>query len=672
MDTQVRGITLITILILLFTFPLSAQSELDKGIQAAAQIIELSKRTGDLIGEWKKRRDERRAAKQQNQQPTQNNNPSQPQAELRTTVTVYDPSINERVISNTNAMAWVAQAKEEPDLTKRVEILNEALKADFSLLDAYEIRAEALIGLANYLQAIKDYDKCINIRPRDPDFYNNRGYAKLQAGLYQESIEDFGMSLAYKSSAPNYVYNNRGWAYALLGEYQNAIEDLNNALKLDPNTPNAFYRKGWCLMKGGNNKDALSVFDQIILQNPKSEEVWLAKGQANSALNRHQEAISAFDQVLRLNRQNLDALYESASSHYALGKVERAVEDCNLIVATDPESPEVYNSRGYFKMYLSKPLYADAINDFNKSLELGINAKQYVYTNRGEAYAKLGKYKEAQTDFRQALLLAPSHQLAKEGLDRVEKILNPNAGDKPSVSEAPNFLNRYALVIGNSAYQHTTPLAGNPTNDADDMTKILGDLGFKVTTIKDATKNQLEQKVSSFMAEARNADVVAVFYAGHGIEASGTNYLIPVDARLMKPEDAETEATSLDALLDRMKTTRSKINLVFLDACRNNPFRNWQAAGRATDAVEAARARAFIVPQNLSENIGVYYATKAKEVAGNGSGRNGNFTYSIKQNLRRGISLDDFWRGTVKTVKDITRGQQTPFVYGSIEEKLIF
>ncbi|HEY5830230.1 MAG TPA: caspase family protein, partial [Hyphomicrobiaceae bacterium] len=131
---------------------------------------------------------------------------------------------------------------------------------------------------------------------------------------------------------------------------------------------------------------------------------------------------------------------------------------------------------------------------------------------------------------------------------------------------------RVALVIGNSAYVNSTPLA-NPVNDAADMAAALTEVGFTVVHGLDVDKRGFDAKVRDFTRALDSADVAVFFYAGHGLQVSSRNYLIPVDASLQGERDLDFEAVSVDFILKQMELGREgKTNVVFLDACRDNPL----------------------------------------------------------------------------------------------------
>src|SRR5262249_1167087 len=125
---------------------------------------------------------------------------------------------------------------------------------------------------------------------------------------------------------------------------------------------------------------------------------------------------------------------------------------------------------------------------------------------------------------------------------------------------------RVALVIGNSAYQHAARLP-NPANDASAVAKLIKDIGFYVAHFR----RDLRRAIREFAQQARGADIAIVYYAGHGIELNGTNYLVPTDGRLDQDFDVEDETVPLDRLLAAIEPAK-RLRLVMLDACRDNPF----------------------------------------------------------------------------------------------------
>src|SRR5262249_21276486 len=138
------------------------------------------------------------------------------------------------------------------------------------------------------------------------------------------------------------------------------------------------------------------------------------------------------------------------------------------------------------------------------------------------------------------------------------------------LSGPANSQGRVALVIGNSNYRHVPSLANTP-NDAQDIATLLQRLGFSVDRVDDGTFDAMRRGLLEFSRKARGTEMAIVYFAGHGIEVRGENWLIPVDAELKTDMDAEQEAISLRSVMLTVSTA-SRLGLVMLDACRNNPF----------------------------------------------------------------------------------------------------
>jgi formylglycine-generating enzyme required for sulfatase activity len=221
---------------------------------------------------------------------------------------------------------------------------------------------------------------------------------------------------------------------------------------------------------------------------------------------------------------------------------------------------------------------------------------------------------------------------------------------------------RVALVIGNSAYQRV-PVLANPVRDADDMAEMFRNAGLTVITAKhDLSATDMRRALRDFADEVRDADVAIVYYAGHGMEIEGTNYLIPVDALLERDIDAFDEAIPLDRLLAVMEPAK-KLRLVILDACRDNPFRKVMKNSVAARAI--GRGLAKIEPN--SPNTLVAFAAKAGSTATDGDDKNSPYTAALLRHLPRpGLDLRKAFGFVRDDVLKVTRNRQEPFIYGSL------
>ena len=220
---------------------------------------------------------------------------------------------------------------------------------------------------------------------------------------------------------------------------------------------------------------------------------------------------------------------------------------------------------------------------------------------------------------------------------------------------------RVALVFGNSAYQNVALLT-NPANDAGAMAAMLKGAGFDVVTLKrDLKANEMRRALRDFSDEVRNADVAIVYYAGHGVEIEGINYLIPVDAVLERDIDAYDEAIPLERILTVVDPAR-KLRLVILDACRDNPFKSMKHTMAARSFV---RGLSKIEPS--SPNTLIAYAAKAGSTAADGDEKNSPFTTALVKYLPRpGLDLRKAFGFVRDDVLKVTNNRQEPFVYGSL------
>ncbi|MEH2546385.1 hypothetical protein V1283_003030 [Bradyrhizobium sp. AZCC 2262] len=226
---------------------------------------------------------------------------------------------------------------------------------------------------------------------------------------------------------------------------------------------------------------------------------------------------------------------------------------------------------------------------------------------------------------------------------------------------------RVALVIGNSTYRNV-PTLPNPANDGADIAAALTRLGFAVTLVTNASFDQMRRSLIALGRDAAGADMAAVFFAGHGMEISGENWLIPVDAELKKDTDAANEAVSLRSVILQVSNTTS-LGLVVLDACRNNPFVAKMSRSLALRAVIGG-GLGRIEPVG---NVLVAYAARDGTTALDGDGRNSPFTAALLHNIETpGVEVTFMLRNVRDDVMEVTRNEQQPFVYGSLSRKAIY
>lgn len=221
---------------------------------------------------------------------------------------------------------------------------------------------------------------------------------------------------------------------------------------------------------------------------------------------------------------------------------------------------------------------------------------------------------------------------------------------------------RVALVLANSAYQHAPPLT-NPVNDGAVMAKTLKEAGFDIVeSRRDLSALDTRRVLRDFADATRDADIAVVYYAGHGIEVEGSNYLIPVDARLERDTDVYDEALSLDRILVAVEPAK-QLRLVILDACRDNPFGKTMKRTIATRGI--GRGLAQVEP--TSPNTLIAYSAKAGFTAQDGDGANSPFTVALSKHLTTpGLDVRRAFGFVRDDVLKSTGNKQEPFVYGSL------
>ncbi|NCR68946.1 MAG: hypothetical protein GPJ34_21755 [Microcystis aeruginosa LL11-07] len=220
---------------------------------------------------------------------------------------------------------------------------------------------------------------------------------------------------------------------------------------------------------------------------------------------------------------------------------------------------------------------------------------------------------------------------------------------------------RIALVIGNANYQ--VGKLDTPLNDATDMANALKELGFEVILLKDSSKRQMDDALDQFTTRINQGYVGLFYYAGHGMEVEGENYLIPVNAQIKAEKDIQYESMPLGKILGRMEGAGNRINIVILDACRDNPFRKfWRSSSRGLTA-----------PVQAASGTLIAFATAPGKVASDGTGRNGLFTsYLLKYIKTPNMEVDLMLRKVRSDVAQNTKDYQVPWTSSSLIGEFAF
>jgi uncharacterized caspase-like protein len=226
---------------------------------------------------------------------------------------------------------------------------------------------------------------------------------------------------------------------------------------------------------------------------------------------------------------------------------------------------------------------------------------------------------------------------------------------------------RVALVIGQSAYRAVTPLP-NPANDAKKMTELLGGAGFQVTAAADLSQNDLRQAVSNFAAKvaASGPDTVAlVFYAGHGLQIDGENYLVPVDIDPKREADIPLQAVRLNDLMNTLAAVPTRMRIIMLDACRNNPFPDISMA--------AAHGLAIVDTKAGAAGSFISYSTSPGAVAEDGNGADSPYTTALLSVAKEpNLPIEEAFKRVRVAVNQATEGRQVPWESSSLTTEFKF
>lgn len=247
-------------------------------------------------------------------------------------------------------------------------------------------------------------------------------------------------------------------------------------------------------------------------------------------------------------------------------------------------------------------------------------------------------------DFKAAWLAQTNELPPRPGTVGVQK-LSPN---RISTSR------RVALVIGNAKYQ-VGPLR-NPANDARAMARVLHNLGFEVILVTDSTLRQMDEALEKFYEKIQQGSIGIFYYAGHGIQSEGENYLIPVNAKLRVEQDLRYSALPVGRVLGLMEAARNDVNIVILDACRDNPLaRSWRSTQRG------------LAPINTATGVYIAYATAPGKVAADGDGQNGTFTAALLRHIKKPHEdIEQLFKQVREDVSKKTIGKQVPWTASSL------
>ncbi len=338
----------------------------------------------------------------------------------------------------------------------------------------------------------------------------------------------------------------------------------------------------------------------------------------------------------------------------------------------DSSQPSSYNEVNYIPHcalmaklgHNGKPFYV------GHELELTAEGTGQLYFAVNDGFLFLGDNKGqvtvyATVTYPQANKNATPKQQQRGKTQQPASLAAQTTEDKPLVQERTKSTvsvnqERTALVIGNSRY-NAAPLI-NPKHDAEDMSRALGQLGFNVIKALDVDQRQFEQAIKTFGRRLQPGGVALFYYAGHALQLNGENYMVPIQSGIERQSDVRYKAVNIGQVLSEMELAENSLNIVVMDACRDNPLpRSFRSGSRGLARIDGPRGTI------------IAYATSPGSVASDGVGRNGVYTKHLLNNMKKSnLNVEAVFKRVLQGVNKETNGQQTPWLSSSFTGDFYF
>ena len=475
-------------------------------------------------------------------------------------------------------------------------------------------RAVAFNKKGDYARVIADATEALRLQPGQLALYNLRGSAYYDKGEYDIAISDFTDAL--KIGPPNgTIFHNRGNAYRGKRDYARAIADYDGSIRLTPNEAFSYQNRGSAKQALGDLDGALADINEAIRRSPQL---------ASTYINR-------------------------AVIWRARGDIDRAIADSSDAIRLIKAAPPT--------------------NIMTPPNSVLISAS----VERGLAYEAKGDYAQAKADFGTALATTASDAGSKSSQATAKVRLSLLSGNdvQPAPAASPPAQamgRRVALVIGNGAYAHVTALP-NPPNDARAIAKSLRDLGFAVAEGIDLDRAAMRKITRDFLRDAARAQTALLYYAGHGVQIDGRNYLVPVDVRLQGGANPVEAMTDMDTILAGLED-QVRTNILIFDACRNNPMAQRSASAEASRAIGGGGLAA---PASLGAGATrgagtlIAFATAPGQVALDGDGSNSPFSAALSRHIGTpGLEVQQMLTRVRAEVVAATKTKQVPWSNSSL------
>jgi tetratricopeptide (TPR) repeat protein len=554
---------------------------------------------------------------------------------------------------------------EKGQFDRAISDFNTAIKLDAKNPEHYKHRARAFYLKHDLDRALADYSQAAKLSPKDGTIFNDRAEIWIAKGEFDRAIGDYDVTI--RLDPDNWRgYSSRGEAKRWQRDFDGALADHAKAIELDPKSDSAFHNRALVWKDRGEFDRALDDLNEAIVINPAAARSWGLRGEVYRLKGDYSQSKSNLDQAIKLFPTSAVLHCRRGDTLRELGTLDAALKDYNQAILISATAICAYAGRGL--VFEAEGKLEAARGEMDKASRMDAWADADPVSGRAaqqEAKARIAVIDEKITA-RKLAETQPSQRLAeleeqtrnlRELLESEKRRRAEEATKKPE--PVIDMGRRVALVIGNAAYQNVGTLA-NPKGDAEAIAAAFKAVGFdKVIVGHDLDRRKLLSTLREFEIEAEKADWAVIYYAGHGIEIGGINYLIPVDAALSTDRDVLDEAIPLERLMLSLKQTK-KLRLIVLDACRDNPFASKM---RRLFTKESSKGLADIEPDG---GVVVAFAARGGQVAFDGPvGQRSPFVAALLKHIKTPrLDIGLMFRRVADDVMTTTGRKQQPFIYG--------
>ncbi|HEX6226238.1 MAG TPA: caspase family protein [Chryseolinea sp.] len=471
-----------------------------------------------------------------------------------------------------------------------------------------------------------------------------KGHDSYTAGKYEDAITNFSQYLTKPTrdkSLDVEVYYLRALSYYKSGEFKDAIHDFEETILLDhKNKGNIYWFMAKAYEKLGDSNDALAAYNNALRELNDSKEtkakLFFDRSQLHSKMDQHALAYNDLKTGNTLHPANSDIKRE-------LEKMEK--QDLVARSTTDGPGEKKESSPGK--------------NDVKRT-DAGTPTATVVALNEGQ--------KKGDPDVKSNAAKDATANKTTQVITTSNTTASPSAVVANSLAEFYKDEKRFALVIGNSNYPKSIGVLKNPVNDATDFAKELQASNFDVQLLTNATYGQMRAAMLKFKekvdANERDKTVALFYFAGHGLQHEDENYLVPIDAMIEFEDDIARYCFAVQRMvLSNMERSNSRMNIVILDACRNNPFPALNRSLGEQGLGDMRRARGSFMA----------FATAPGSVASDGTGRNGLYTQELIKAVRKpGLTIEQVFKEVRANVLRLSGNQQNTWDSSNIIGEFYF